>query len=219
MSLTQIELQPLLDKLHKASELTLGFVGMGLMGVPMTQRLLNAGFEVNVWNRDPDKLKDNRLTQAYHARTLKELVYKSDIVMTCVTDTDAVEAVVFADDGIAEHLQAGQLLIDFSSIAPEKTREFSQQLQQTCDALWIDAPVSGGVAGAEAGTLAVMAGGPAEIIDALQPVLSPLSQSVTRMGETGSGQATKICNQILVSCNIAVMAEVLAMAEKAGVDS
>lgn len=219
MSLTETKLQPLLTKLNQTSELTLGFIGMGLMGIPMAQRLLGAGFEVNVWNRDQSKLNDERITDAHHAQSVEELVGKSDIVMICVTDTDAVEAIVFGDGGIAESLKPEQLLIDFSSIAPDRTRQFAHQLQQNCGATWIDAPVSGGVAGAEAGTLAIMAGGPAAVVDALQPVLAPLSQRLTRMGETGSGQATKVCNQMLVSCNIAVMAEVLAMAEKAGVDS
>lgn len=200
-------------------QLRLGFIGMGLMGVPMAHRLLQSQYQVNIWNRNPEKTHNPALTQANKKNTLKELIDDSDIIMLCVSDSAAVEELVLASGGIAQSARDDQIVIDFSSIDPEKTRALAQQLLSKTGAAWIDAPVSGGVIGAQSGSLAIMAGGSEALIDALRPLLKPLSQRVTRMGDIGCGQATKICNQMLVSCNIAVMAEVLAMAEKSGVDA
>jgi len=151
--------------------------------------------------------------------SIADLVKASDIVMTCVTNTDAVATVVFGDGGIAENGAEGKILIDFSSIEPDATRIFAEKLKKLCGMEWVDAPVSGGVAGATAGTLAIMVGGSEVTIDSLRPVLSPLSARVTCMGPVGSGQVTKVCNQMIVSCNVMVMAEVLALAKKNGVDA
>jgi 3-hydroxyisobutyrate dehydrogenase len=198
---------------------TLGFIGLGLMGTPMTTRLLEAGYSVNVWNRNADKMAPLVERGACGQASIAELVRCSDIIMTCVTNTEAVQAVVFDEGGIADSGAAGKILIDFSSIEPDATREFAGQLQARCGMAWIDAPVSGGVAGAEAGTLAIMAGGDERVIDSVRPILEPLSARVTRMGPVGSGQVTKVCNQMIVSCNVMVMAEVLALAKKNGVDA
>ncbi|MAD43458.1 MAG: 2-hydroxy-3-oxopropionate reductase [Oceanospirillaceae bacterium] len=197
----------------------LGFIGMGLMGVPMTRRLLAAGYQVSVWNRSADKAQAMQDDGAQPVSSLAQLVGSSDILMICVTDSAAVENVVLGPDGIAGYARAGQILVDFSSIDPQATRDMAAALKARCGVEWVDAPVSGGVAGAEQGTLAIMAGGDESLIDRLRPVLAPLSQRVTRMGPVGAGQVTKIGNQMLVSCNVLVMAEVMAMAEKAGVDA
>lgn len=197
----------------------IGFIGMGLMGVPMSVRLQQAGFGISVWNRSPIKKEPLQRKGLQVCDHLHELIAKSDILMVCVTDTQAVEAVVFGAEGIAEYANASHVLVDFSSIDPEATREMSSRLEKSTGVRWVDAPVSGGVAGAEKGSLAIMAGGDSDLIDELRPILAPLSQRVTRMGDVGSGQVTKICNQMLVSCNVLVMAEVMAMAEKSGVDA
>ncbi|MCT7358391.1 NAD(P)-dependent oxidoreductase [Thalassolituus pacificus] len=197
----------------------IGFIGMGLMGVPMSLRLLAAGYSLSVWNRNASKTEAARQAGARVANSVAQLVADSDVVMLCVTDTAAVEAIVFGDDGIAANARSGQILIDFSSIEPEATRQMAARLTSACGMHWVDAPVSGGVAGAEQGMLAIMAGGDEALIDRLRPLLAPLSQRVTRMGPVGAGQVTKICNQMLVSCNVLVMAEVMALAEKAGVDA
>lgn len=197
----------------------IGFIGLGLMGAPMTSRLLDAGFTVNVWNRSADKMAVVVEKGAIAQNSIADLVKASDIVMTCVTNTEAVEAVVFGEAGIAEHGAEGKILVDFSSIEPDATRDFAEKLQTQCGMEWVDAPVSGGVAGATAGTLAIMAGGNEVTIDSLRPVLAPLSARVTHMGPVGSGQVTKVCNQMIVSCNVMVMAEVLALAKKNGVDA
>ena len=197
----------------------IGFIGLGLMGTPMTSRLLAAGYSVNAWNRSAEKLASVEGKGAVRQSSIADLVKASDIVMICVTNTEAVEAVVFGKGGVSEHASVGKILVDFSSIDPDATRDFSEKLQAQCGMEWVDAPVSGGVAGAAAGTLAIMAGGNAVTIDSLREVLAPLSARVTCMGPVGSGQVTKVCNQMSVSCNVMVMAEVLALAQKSGVDA
>lgn len=192
---------------------------MGLMGVPMTLRLLNAGYPVTVWNRSPEKAASVIAQGATGAASIAELTEAADIIMLSVTDTAAVKQVIFAEQGVASAGTAQKLLVDFSSIAPDQTREFAAELNHVCGMRWVDAPVSGGVAGAEQGTLAIMAGGDAADIDAIRPILAHVSQRVTHMGSVGSGQASKIGNQMIVSCNVLVIAEVLALLEKAGVDS
>lgn len=211
---------------HSLSQTTLsiGFIGIGLMGTPMTKRLLDAGYIVNVWNRSPNKIDAVVSAGAHAMSSIESLVSESDLVMLCVSDTDAVRAVVFGEQGIVQACEAvkaskAKLIVDFSSIDPEQTRLMADEVKQRINLDWIDSPVSGGVAGAEQGTLAIMCGGEESVVDAIRPILAPLSQRVTHMGPVGSGQVTKICNQMLVSCNVLVMAEVMAMAEKAGVDA
>jgi 3-hydroxyisobutyrate dehydrogenase len=196
---------------------TLGFVGIGLMGKPMTLRLLAAGFQVNVWNRSADKLSEVQQAGAVVCNTLSELVDNSDVILICLSDTQVVESLV--TEQILPQGKAGKLLIDLSSIDPATTRQLATQLKQTCGMHWVDAPVSGGTAGAEQGTLAIMAGGEAEDIAVAREVLRPLYSRLTHMGDVGSGQTTKICNQMIVSCNVLVIAEMMALAQKAGVDT
>jgi 3-hydroxyisobutyrate dehydrogenase len=196
----------------------IGFIGMGLMGIPMSCRLLTAGYSVSVWNRNPEKTHIPASQGAHIASSIIQLCHDVDIIMLCVSDTAAVEEIVLARGGLLENLTAGKIVIDFSSIDPEVTRELATHVaNKSCT--WLDTPVSGGVAGAEQGTLAIMAGGDAAVLDSVRPILQTLSQSITRMGDVGAGQVTKICNQMIVSCNVLVMAEVLALAEKSGVDS
>lgn len=197
----------------------IGFIGMGLMGIPMSLRLFNAGVPITVWNRSPEKTQPLESAGVKVADSIQELVENSDIIMLCISDTAAVESVVFAQGGLINRLTEQHLLVDFSSIDPAATRQMAEQLKSVTGTNWVDAPVSGGVAGAEQGTLAIMAGGEANDIERLRPLLAHLSQRVTHMGPVGSGQVTKVCNQMLVSCNVLVMAEVLALAERAGVDA
>ncbi len=196
---------------------TLGFIGIGLMGKPMTLRLLDAGFCVNVWNRTVEKLRPVTDAGATACASVAELVGASEVIILCLADTKVVESIVRND--IAPNGTAGKLLIDLSSIHPENTRQLAALLHQQCAMGWVDAPVSGGVAGAELGSLAIMAGGSVEHIDIARLVLAPLYQQLTRMGEVGSGQTTKICNQMIVSCNVLVIAEMMALAKQAGVDT
>jgi len=196
----------------------LGFIGIGLMGRPMTLRLLAAGHEVTVWNRSRDKLAPVLDKGARAAASPAELARAAQIVMMCVTDQHAAEDVLFGANGVIHAAEAGKLVIDFSSIAPDSARDFAARLQKKGMGL-IDAPVSGGVAGAEKGTLAIMAGGRAEHIERVRPIVMQLAQRFTRMGDSGAGQATKLCNQVIVGSLIAVIAEAMRLAEAAGVDA
>lgn len=197
----------------------LAFAGIGLMGLPMCQRLLAAGYPLVVWNRNPDKCAPLVALGAKQAQSPAELCKDSDLILLCLADTQAVREVMFAEQGIAAAMTQQQLLVDFSSIEPAATREMAQMLLLSNGAQWLDVPVSGGVVGAESGTLAMMAGGDAQALAQVTPVLQHLSQRVTHMGPVGSGQVTKVCNQMLVACNALVIAEVVALAEQAGVDA
>ncbi|QSA99847.1 NAD(P)-dependent oxidoreductase [Methylomonas sp. EFPC1] len=196
---------------------TLGFVGIGLMGQPLTMRLLAAGFQVNVWNRTAAKLAVVVGAGAKVCGSVGELVKASDVVILCLADTMAVEAMVM--EHIIANGAADKLLIDLSSIHPEATRRMATQLRSACGMRWVDAPVSGGTAGAEQGSLAIMAGGAESDIGIARDVLRPLYSRLTHMGPVGSGQTTKICNQMIVSCNVLVIAEMMALAKSAGVDA
>ena len=197
----------------------LAFAGIGLMGLPMTRRLLAAGYPLSVWNRSPDKCLPLLDLGAQRAQTPAELCTDAGIVMLCLANTEVVHEVVFGPGGIVEGARPGQLLVDFSSLEPAATRAMAAELEQCCGMRWVDAPVSGGTPGAEAGSLAIMAGGRAEDVERARPILAHLGQRLTRMGEVGAGQVTKLCNQMIVACNALVIAEVVALAEQAGVDA
>jgi len=198
---------------------SLAFAGIGLMGLPMCHRLLAAGYPLTVWNRSPDKCAALVAAGARQVSTPTELCQAADLVMLCLADTRVVRKVVFGEGGIVEGAKPGQLLVDFSSLEPAATREMAAELESRSGMHWMDAPVSGGTPGAEAGTLAIMAGGREEDIERARPILLNLGQRLTRMGAVGAGQVTKVCNQMIVACNALVIAEVVALAEKSGVDA
>lgn len=197
---------------------TIGFIGIGLMGLPMCQRLLAAGHSLTVWNRSPDKCAPLAAEGVAVAASPQALARKAEIVMLCVADTAAVQDVCQRPDGVFAGLARGRVIVDFSSIDPAATRALATEARAR-GAEWVDAPVSGGVIGAEAGTLVIMAGGEAAVVDWLRPVLGALSQRVTHMGPSGAGQVTKICNQLIVAANAVLIAEAVALAEQAGVDA
>lgn len=191
----------------------IAFLGMGLMGSRMAARLIHAGFQVAVWNRTASACAPLLDTGA-KALDLEQLGrYK--IILTCLADDQAVQQVF---NQIQLYLKPGQTIVDFSSLSVDKTLELAQAARRQ-HVNWIDSPVSGGTAGAEQGTLVIFAGGNAEKIQDLTLVYNVLSQRVTRMGETGTGQATKICNQLIVAANSTLIAEAVALAEQAGVDT
>lgn len=196
----------------------LGFIGIGLMGSRMTTRLLAAGYPVRIWNRSPEKCAPLAALGAVTTASLAEMAEQCDVLLLCLSDTAAVEAVVSGEDGLSDHLRQGQLLVDFSSITPDATRDFADSLAAR-SIHWVDAPVSGGVGGAENGKLIVMAGGETAAVERLRPIAAHLSQRLTHMGPSGSGQITKICNQMIVASNAVLIAETVALAAKAGVDA
>lgn len=202
-----------------SSSLKLGFAGIGLMGKPMVTRLLNAGFDVYIWNRHAEKCATLQAQGAKLVATPARLAAQADVVMLCLADSTAVADVCLQANGIAAGAKARQVIIDFSSIDPQLTRELAAQMQQRCASVWLDIPVSGGVQGASDGSLVMMAGGDANALEQVQPILQVLAQRVTRMGDVGAGQVTKICNQMIVASNALVVAEVVALAQQAGVDA
>jgi 3-hydroxyisobutyrate dehydrogenase len=196
----------------------LGYIGIGLMGKPMVLRLLAAGHEVTVWNRSRAKLAPVLEKGAKAAASPADVARASEIVMMCVTDQRAAEQVLFGKDGVLEGGAKDKLVVDFSSIAPASARDFAARMAKAGIGM-IDAPVSGGVPGAEKGTLAIMAGGRAADIERARPVVMQLAQRFTRMGDAGAGQVTKLCNQIIVGSLFPVIAEAIRLAEAAGVDA
>jgi len=196
----------------------LGYIGIGLMGKPMVLRLLAAGHEVTVWNRSRDKLAPFVEKGANAAASPAEVARASEIVMMCVTDQRAAEQVLFGKDGVLEGGAKDKLVVDFSSIAPASARDFAARMEKAGMGM-IDAPVSGGVPGAERGTLAIMAGGRVAHIERARPVVMQLAQRFTHMGDAGAGQVTKLCNQIIVGSLFPVIAEAIRLAEAAGVDA
>ncbi len=198
---------------------SLGFAGVGLMGLPMCQRLLAAGYPLIVWNRSADKCDALLEAGARFAETPAQLCHEADIVLTCLADVVAVRSVVFGEQGIASAGSADHVLVDLSSLEPSATREMAAELAATCAMAWVDAPVSGGVQGAEAGSLAIMVGAEDEPLRRVREVLLSLGERVTHMGGVGAGQVTKACNQMIVACNALVIAEAVALAERSGVDA
>lgn len=185
----------------------------------MTLRLLAAGRTVRVWNRSVEKLKPAIAAGAAAAATPRQAATDADIVLMCLFDAKAVEAVVFGPDGIAAAPGAGKVLVDHASIRPDKTREFAARLKQANGMEWIDAPVSGGVKGAADGTLAIMCGGDADAFARARPVMAHYAANINLMGPSGAGQVTKLCNQVIVGSNLAVLAEAIRLAQNAGVDA
>ncbi len=191
----------------------LAFLGTGLMGAPMTRRLLAAGFAVTVWNRDASKAEPLAAVGAQLANTPAAAVKDADVVFTMLSDGPAVEDVLFVK-GAANALKKGAVVIDTSSIAPPIARDHAARLAQVGIA-HIDAPVSGGVVGAEAGTLAIMAGGDADIVEDLAEVFAPLGR-VTHVGPSGAGQICKLANQQIVAITIGAVAEAMMLVEAGG---
>ncbi|WP_443693067.1 NAD(P)-dependent oxidoreductase [Pseudomonas protegens] len=198
---------------------SLGFAGIGLMGLPMCRRLLAAGYPLTVWNRNPEKCAPLVAAGARQVATPAQLCADADLMLMCLANTEVVREVVFGPEGIAQGARAGQLLLDLSSLEPTATREMAAELAASRGVAWVDAPVSGGTPGAEAGSLAIMVGGEATDVERVRPVLLTLGQRVTHMGAVGAGQVTKACNQMIVACNALVIAEVVALAERSGVDA
>ncbi|MCZ8180705.1 MAG: NAD(P)-dependent oxidoreductase [Rhizobium sp.] len=191
----------------------IAFLGTGLMGAPMVRRLLGAGFPVTVWNRDVGKAEPLQAAGARVAQSAAEAVAGADVVFTMLSDGSAVEDVLFAK-GTADALKQGATVVDTSSIAPPIARDHASRLAERGIA-HIDAPVSGGVVGAEAGTLAIMAGGDAALVESLADVFAPLGR-VTHVGPSGAGQICKLANQQIVAITIGAVAEAMMLVEAGG---
>lgn len=197
----------------------IGFCGIGRMGEPMTQRLLAAGHEVAVWNRSSAKLDSLAAAGAVAKATPQALGESVDIALLCLGDGKAVEDVVFGAHGLAQAATPPACLIDHSTLSPALTRALAGRWATATGGVWIDAPVSGGTEGAANGRLAIMAGGPADTIEAVTPVMRAYAARVTRMGEVGAGQTTKLANQAIVATTLAGLAEAFVLAKRSGIDT
>lgn len=195
----------------------IGFIGLGIMGKPMSQNLLKAGYPLTVYNRSRASVEAVVAAGAVAANSPKEVAEKSDIVITMVTDTPDVEQVILGENGVREGARDGLIVVDMSTISPKVTRTISKELAKAGAAM-LDAPVSGGDKGAREGTLTIMVGGPEDAYNQALPVLQAMGKKVVRMGESGAGQLTKLANQILVVGNMIGVCECLVFAKKAGLD-
>ena len=194
----------------------LGFIGLGIMGLPMAGHLLAAGHELFAQSRSgvPQALRDAG-AQACHTAT--EVAQQADIIFTMVPDTPHVQEVLFGEHGVALGLSAGKTVVDMSSISPIATKQFAAQIQALgCD--YLDAPVSGGEVGAKAASLTIMVGATDASFARLKPLFELMGKNITLVGGVGDGQTCKVANQIIVALNIEAVGEALLFAAKAGAD-
>jgi 3-hydroxyisobutyrate dehydrogenase len=196
-----------------AKPFRLGFIGIGIMGAPMVRRLCTEGWEVTVWNLEPERYAEVQKSGAKWADSPAAVRAASDVVLICVLGDHAIENVCLGPNGLLSHSGAGAV-IDLSTTSPEMTASLAQRTKLD----WLDCPVSGGPGPAESGTLTVMAGGARAHFDRLKPILDTLAGNLTHMGSPGAGQITKVVNQAIVGATYIVVAEALAMIRAAGLD-
>ncbi|HYG43771.1 MAG TPA: 2-hydroxy-3-oxopropionate reductase [Bordetella sp.] len=198
------------------AKLKLGFIGLGIMGTPMAGRLLAAGHTLFAHTRStvPATLVKGGAMVCAHAREVAE---RADIIFLMVPDTPDVEQVLFGENGVAQGLSRGKIVVDCSSIDPIATKDFAARVN-ALGGDYLDAPVSGGEVGAQAGSLTIMVGGEPWVYERVKPLFELMGKNVTLVGGNGDGQTTKVANQIIVALNIAAVAEALVFASKAGAD-
>lgn len=195
----------------------IGFIGLGIMGRGMVQNLLQAGFDITVWNRTAARMQPFVEQGAQAAANPVDVARNSTIIFVCVSDTADVEAVLFGDDGVANGVLAGSLVIDHSTISPQTTKEMATRLNEQ-GAHMLDAPISGGSEGAANGTLSIMIGGEAAQVERAMPYLEAMGKTITHVGPQGAGQMVKLVNQVLVVNNMLAVSEALLMAQAGGLD-
>jgi 2-hydroxy-3-oxopropionate reductase len=195
----------------------IGFIGLGIMGCPMAKNLLKKGYSLTVYDIVSRKVDKLVKAGAKAGTSNKDVAEKSEIIITMLPNSPEVKDVVLGKDGVLDGARPGSILIDMSSIAPLASKEIAERSKEK-KVTMLDAPVSGGEPKAVEGTLAIMVGGPAETFEKVKDILGVMGASVTRVGEIGSGNTTKLANQIIVALNIAGMSEAMVLATKAGVD-
>lgn len=195
----------------------IGFIGLGIMGQGMALNLLKAGFPLTVWNRTASKMEPVLAEGAKAGDHPADVAARSDIVVTCVSDTPDMEAVVLGENGLLAGATAGSLLIDCSTISPAMTREVAAALAEKGVSM-LDAPISGGSEGAANGMLSIMVGGEAEDFERAKSVFEAMGNTITHVGAIGAGQTVKLVNQVLVVGNALAMCEALLLAQAGGVD-
>jgi 3-hydroxyisobutyrate dehydrogenase len=200
------------------SKAKIGYVGVGLMGLPMAKRLLSLGYTVRAYDIAPQCIAAAQAAGASLAASAADAVQGSDLVLINLPTPEAVEAAVFGEKGVASALKPPQLLVDFSTIKVHQCKAFARRLREMTGAGWIDAPVSGGPPASGNGTLTVMAGGDTAEIERARPLFADVAGRFTHMGPSGAGMAAKMLNQLIVGAGHAVMAEAVVLAEAAGID-
>jgi 2-hydroxy-3-oxopropionate reductase len=197
--------------------ITIGFIGLGVMGKPMARNLLQVGYALVVHNRSREPVEELAREGARPAHSPAEVARESDVIITCLPDSPDVELVSLGEGGLIEGVSDGDVYVDMSTIAPTVAVEVAEAMaEKGVDCL--DAPISGGDVGAQEGTLSIMVGGDAEVFDRVRPILEVLGETIVLCGPNGAGQTVKACNQIQVALNLLGMAEALVLGEKAGVD-
>jgi 2-hydroxy-3-oxopropionate reductase len=195
----------------------IGFIGLGIMGKPMARNLLKTGYQLVVHNRSQAPVDELSKEGAQPASHSKEVAQRCDVVITMLPDSPDVELVYAGDQGVFSGMESGRLLIDMSSISPLVARKLAAEAERRgCDML--DAPVSGGEAGAITASLSIMIGGKAPAVERAMPIFQALGKNIVHVGEAGAGQVTKAANQMVVGTTIAIVGEALVLAAKAGVD-
>ena len=196
----------------------LGYIGMGIMGLPMAQNLMQAGYPLIVCNRTPSKAAPLIKQGAVRADSPADLASRGPaVIFINVTDTPDVEAILFGDSGLASTAKPGTIIVDHSTISPDATRDFAKRLaEQGVD--FIDAPVSGGDIGAQQGTLSIMVGGGSAAVHRVMPMLQVVGKKIVYLGEAGLGQACKACNQVAGMVTLLGVCEALALAKQSGLD-
>ena len=197
----------------------LGYVGVGLMGLPMVKHVLPRGYAIRTYDIVPAQIEAARAAGAQPAASPADAAAGADFVLLNLPTNEAVEQAVFGTDGVASRLRPPQLLIDFSTIKVDKCKAWAARLKAETGCNWIDAPVSGGPPASGSGTLTVMAGGDAADIERARPLFADVAGRFTHMGPIGAGMVAKMLNQLIVGCGHAVMAEAIVLAESAGIDA
>jgi 3-hydroxyisobutyrate dehydrogenase len=195
----------------------IGFVGLGIMGKPMARNLLKADYPLTVYSRQRAAVEALMADGASGAQSAREAAEQADVIIIIVTDTPDVRQVILGPEGILEGIQPGKVIIDMSTISPTATREIAQAAEAKGVHL-LDAPVSGGEGGAIAGTLSIMVGGEEDVFQSCLPIFQAMGKNITHMGKSGTGQLTKLCNQIAVAVTNLAMSEALVFGAKAGVN-
>ncbi|SDH71670.1 3-hydroxyisobutyrate dehydrogenase [Alteribacillus persepolensis] len=196
---------------------TLGFIGLGNMGMPMAHNLLKAGYDVVGYNRSKEKEKTFEQLGGRAGLEFEELVQSSDVIMTCLPMPEDVEQVILGQNGVLDYAKEGALVIDFSTVSPTLHVRIERQAEMS-GVMYLDAPISGGTTGAEAGTLAIMVGGREQTFEKAKPYFDVVGANVTHCGPIGQGTKVKLLNQYMVGLHTAAVGETLHMAEKSGLD-
>lgn len=195
----------------------IGFIGLGIMGKPMSRNLLKAGFKLIVYDIDETAVKIIEKAGAKPASSPKEVAQNSDVIITMLPKASIGKSVLEDENGILAGIKENSVVIDMSSVSPVASKEFAQ-LVEAKKCKFLDAPVSGGEIGAVNATMAIMIGGDEAVVERVRPILEALGKSITLVGPNGSGSVAKLANQIMVNLNIAAVAEALVLATKAGAD-